>query len=227
MNQLGPRPKSGNRAWLAPSRGAIRGIRLIIGLVCLVVAAAAGCRQWSDPSSEPKWTPTSQGAALATVPPDGLPSDCLHVPEAGFYDVWRNEQVYPRLACAGAPAESATGTEAYLCDGTHTLWLREKRLFAVIPVWSHPWRFVPDESNMPDDEPLMEGEAHPPEPCFLASGRHGWLAELLSPEDRKGPRARTSETPFSGAIQSFEGGWLLWNGNVCFVLFDDGSWTMF
>lgn len=149
------------------------------------------------------------------------------MPVGGFNDVWRDEQVYPRLGCAEAPAESATGTEAYLCDGTHTLWLREKQLLAVIPVWSQPWRFVPDESNLPDDEPLMEGEAHRPEPCFPASGRHGWLAQLLGAEDMDGPQARTSETPFSGVLQSFEGGWLLWNGNVCFVLFDDGSWTMF
>ena len=86
---------------------------------------------------------------------------------------------------------------------------------------------MPDDSNLPDDEPLMEGKASPPGPCFPASGRHGWLAQLLNPEEMDGPQARTSETPFSGVLQSFEGGWLLWNGNVCFVLFDDGSWTMF
>lgn len=149
------------------------------------------------------------------------------MPVGGFTDVWRNEQVYPRLRCAVAPAESATGTEAYLCDGTHTCWLREQRLFVVIPVWPHAWRSVADESNLPEDVSLMEGPAPGTEPCFPASGRHGWLVHALDPEGTNGLLARSSETAFSGVIQEFEGGWLFWNGNVCFVLFEDGTWTMF
>jgi len=49
----------------------------------------------------------------------------------------------------------------------------------------------------------------------------------IIPEAAHGLWARTSETAFSGAIQQFEEGWLFWDGNVCFVLFSDGTWTMF
>ena len=227
MNHLGARPPGGHRAWLSPSAGAIQRIRRVIALICLIVAASAACDGPSEPWSEPGWTPTIPLATPTSILPSRPPSDCPHVPMGGFNDVWRNEQVYPRLGRAVAPAESVTGTEAYLCDGTHTLWLSEKRLFAVIPIWPHPWHFVADESRLPDDVPLMEGPDHPPEPCFPASGRHGWLAQVLTPENTNGPWARSSETAFSGVIQGFEGGWLLWNGNVCFVLFEDGSWTMF
>lgn len=76
-------------------------------------------------------------------------SDCPHMPLGGFNDVWRDEQVHPRLV------------------------------------------------------------------------------RLLKPDSGNGLWARTSETAFSGAIQQFEGGWLFWNGNVCFVLLADGTWTMF
>jgi len=145
----------------------------------------------------------------------------------GFNDVWRDEQVHPRLGCAVMPAEVATGTETYLCDGTHILWLSEKRLFIVIPVWPHPWRFVADESGSPEDLPLMQESVPRPQPCFPITGRHGWLVRLLHPDSESERWARTSETAFSGAIQQFEGGWLFWNGNVCFVLFEDRTWTMF
>lgn len=150
------------------------------------------------------------------------------MPLGGFGDVWRDEQVWPRLGCAIEPSEAVSGTEVYLCDGTHSLWLREKRLFVAIPVWPRAWVFVADESELVPDAPLAQGPVEPrPEPCFPLSGRHGWLAHALHPETGIGPLARTGETSFSGAMQRFEGGWLLWNGNVCFVLFADSSWTMF
>jgi hypothetical protein len=149
------------------------------------------------------------------------------MPLGGFNDVWRNQQVYSRLGCAVAPAEIATGTEVYLCNGTHTLWLSEKRLFAVIPVGPHSWHFVADASNLSEDVPLMQEPAQRSQPCFPVSGRHRWLVRQLDPDAEEALRAKTSETTFSGVIQQFEGAWLLWNSNVCFVLFEVGTWTMF
>ena len=205
---------------------------LAIGLLVVLVVPLASCaRSGLLPPEHPEtptvsiegWTPSLSPTPLSALPS----SDCPHMPLGGFYDVWRNEQVWPRLGCAVAPAEAVIGTEAYLCDGTHSLWLSEKRLFVVLPVWPHSWTFVPDESNLLPDAPLMEEPVPRPKPCFPISGRHGWLARSLSPEAAHGLWARTSETAFSGAIQQFEEGWLFWNGNVCFVLFADGTWTMF
>ena len=231
-------------------------------------------------------TPSPHPTQLSIAPP----SNCLHMPLGGFYDVWRNAQVWPRLGCAVAPAETIAGTEAYLCYGIHSLWLREKRLFVVV-ISPGSWTFVPDESGLPPDAPLMVAptpqlpkptpgpptvtpvptptpvgvlvpptatptpSSHPtqssvplasselsllpytspiatPTPrwplgCFPATGRHGWLVRELPGGERGGWARWPGETAFSGAMQEFEGGWLLWNGNVCFVLFADGTWTMF
>jgi hypothetical protein len=149
------------------------------------------------------------------------------MPLGGFFDVWHNEQVWPHLGCAVEPAEPVAGTEAYLCDGTHSLWVRDKRQFVAMPVGSRAWAFVPDESTLPPDTPLMVEPVPRPQPCFPATGRHAWLAQRLDPAAAHEPWARTSETAFRGTIQQFEGGWLLWNGNVCFVLISDGRRTIF
>jgi hypothetical protein len=181
-------------------------------------------------TSEPAPPPTAPTATPTPAPPGTPPSNCPHMPLGGFNDVWRNEQVYPGLGCAVAPAEAVSGTETYLCDGTHTLWLKEKRLFVAISSWGfHPgeWRFVADESGLPDKLPLMPEFAPRSQPCFPISGRFAWLAGALYPDRMNEFWARTDETPFAGAIQQFEGGWLLWNGDVCFVLFADGTWLMF
>lgn len=258
---------------------------LVIGVMMVLVASLTACL----PSSLllPEYPPTT---TIPTQPSLAPPSDCSHMPLGGFYDVWRNEQVWPRLGCAVAPAEAVTGTEAYLCDGTHSLWLGEKRLFVMVTDSGLRWAFVPDESGLPPDVPLMvaptpqlpkptPGPAVTPAPtptpvalllppittltlsshltqlsvalplsqsgllpegspietpipewprgCFPDTGRHGWLARTIADAEQGGWWSRTSETTFDGAIQQFEGGWLLWNGNVCFVLFADGRWTMF
>jgi hypothetical protein len=174
--------------------------------------------------------PTAPTATATPAPPGAPPSDCPHMPLGGFNDVWHNEQVYPGLGCAVAPAEAVSGTETYLCDGTHTLWLKEKRLFVAISSWGfHPgeWQFVADESGLPDKLPLVPEFAPRSQPCFPISGRFAWLVGVLHPDRMDEFWARTDETPFAGAIQQFEGGWLLWNGDVCFVLFADGTWLMF
>lgn len=158
------------------------------------------------------------------------------MPLGGFYEVWRNQPVWSRLQCAVAPAEAITGTEAYLCYVGHSIWVGEKRLFVVIEgtpgttrgASSH-WTFVADRSGKPLDAPLMDEKVWIPgwpQGCFPATGRHGWLARELSPGESEG-WSQTAEIPFEGAMQQFEGGWLLWNGDVCFVLFADGTWTMY
>lgn len=205
--------------------------RLIIVLMTVLAATLTGCVPSNSPLSEHPWTPTAPSATRTplsspTILPGTPPSDCPHMPLGGFNDVWRNEQVYPRLGCAVAPAEVVTGTEAYLCC-MHSIWLREKRLFVTVQDFRSQWTFVPDESDVPLDASLMVGPVPRPQPCFPATGRHGWLARLPSEAEQCRGLSRTSETTFSGAMQQFEGGWLLWNGNVCFVLFADGTWTMF
>jgi hypothetical protein len=206
-----------------------------IGLAILWVTTLAGCAP-SNPLppeyTETQTVPTVM-VTLAQSPTPTLsmpPSNCSHMPLGGFNDVWRNEQVWPYLGCAVAPAESISGTEAYICcyhSGIHSIWLSQKHLFVTLQDSGRQWTFVPDESGWPSNEPLMEEPVPRPQPCFEATGRHGWLAHSPSWMGQCRGLSRTSEATFSGAMQQFEGGWLLWNGNVCFVLFDTGMWTMF
>lgn len=190
-----------------------------------------GCVPSNSPPSERPWAPTAPTETRTpSLSPTTLsvapPSDCPHMPLGGFNDVWRNEQVWPRLGCAVASAEPVTGTEAYLCC-IHSIWLREKRLFVTVQDFEFRWTFVSDESGVPAGAPLMMEPAPRSQPCFPATGRHGWLAGSPAWVDKCNGLSRTSETTFSGSMQQFESGWLLWNGNVCFALFADGTWTMF
>ena len=203
---------------------------LAIGFVILLIGTLISCTSsGSAPSESPSMRvpfteepkPTASLTMLLTAPP----LDCPHTPLGGFNDVWRNDQVWPRLGCAVTPAEAISGTEAYL-SCMHSIWLRDKHAFIAIP-YQHRWIFVPDESSIPADTPLMVEPVSRSAYDFPATGRHGWLANLPAYVNRCNGRSRTSETVFEGQIQQFERGWLLWNGNVCFVLFDDGTWTMF
>jgi len=65
-----------------------------------------------------------------------------------------------------------------------------------------------------------------PRGLFPASGRHEWLARAALPETREVIWSSSAETPFNGALQEFEDGWLFWDGSTCFVLFEDGTFTL-
>jgi len=260
----------------------------------MLVATLTGCVPSNSPPPEYPSMPTvPPGTPAPSLPPTQLPvsppSNCPHIPLGGFYDVWHNEQVWPRLGCAVEAAIPINGTETYLCCPLHSIWIQEKRLFVTLGS-NFRWAFVADGSGLPAEavfvtptgQPPMATPGPPPptpvptptqvlpptpptvtptpslsptqpaitppagtptplptvvlmtrhswslsEPCFQASGRHGWLANLPPWAERCRGLSATNETIFSGAMEQFEGGWLLWNGNVCFVLFADGTWTMF
>jgi hypothetical protein len=268
-------------------------IRAYYGLV--EVETVAGIGYYDDPQRQmEQWL---LGTAKPYIPADvypyvaeelakDQPPECPHIPLGGFYDVWRNERVWPRLGCAVEAAIPINGTEAHLCCDVHSIWIQEKRLFVVLES-NFPWAFIADESGLPAEAVLVTPTWQPPtatpgpppptpvptptqvlppttpmatptpsptqpsvtpagaqtplptvvlmtrlswspsEPCFLASGRHGWLANLSPWAEKCRGLSASNETLLSGAMEQFEGGWLLWNGNVCFVLFADGTWTMF
>lgn len=196
--------------------------RHVVAFLTAALAALASCTPTNSPSSGTLQTPvvyTQQQAPFATLPV-APPSDCPHMPLGGFDTVWRDPQVWPRLGCAVRPAEAVTGTEAFL-SCLHSIWLREKRQFVALDYGSH-WTFIRDESGLSADAPLMVEPVPRRQPDFPSTGRHGWLSR-----EKCDGQSSTSETTFSGALQPFERGWLLWNGNVCLVLFSDGTWTMF
>jgi hypothetical protein len=203
-----------------------RVVRRVIACTLALAATWTGCLSLASPSPAPPEATRTVDVLPTPTPPDPPPTDCPHMPLGGFNDVWRDTQVYPRLGCATDPAEPISGTEAYLCC-MHSIWVRESGLFVAIADHRMRWTFVGDESGLPPDAALMVAPVPRLQPCFPATGRHGWLARSPAWAEVCQGAAWSDETAFSGAMQAFEGGWLLWNGNVCFVLFSDGTWTMF
>ena len=193
----------------------------LLALLAVMALSAVGCTPYAPLRHEASLTETGRVFSLTTPPPN-----CPHLPLGGFAEVWRDERVWPRLGCALAPADPITGTEACLCC-VHSLWLREKNFFVAVQDSGLRWSFVPDGSSLPPDAPLMMEPALRGEACFAATGRHGWLASSPMWAQRCNGLSQTGEKEFAGSVQQFEGGWLLWNGEVCFVLYSDGNWTMF
>ena len=98
---------------------------LALGFLVILVMLLSSCLCPGRLSPEQTRTPTVASEERVPAPsPTPLsnlpPSNCLHMPLGGFYDVWCNEHVWPRLGCAIAPADAVTVTEAYLCDATHS-----------------------------------------------------------------------------------------------------------
>gem|GEM_PF-3324459 len=291
--------------WVLTVRGTFEGMTRTMRLFLDATTGEQLCGEEINPEATPYPTmpPGTTATLVPTVPPEtptplppatrlpiAPPSDCPHIPLGGFYGVWRNEQVWPRLGCAVEAAVPINGTEAYLCCPLHSIWIQEKRLFVTLDESSFRWAFVADGSDLPAEAIFVTPTWQPPtatpgpppptpvptstqerpptpltatsmpspspalptvtppagaqtplptivlmtrlswplsEPCFRASGRHGWLANLPPWAEKCHGLSRTNETLFSGAMKQFERGWLLWNGNVCFVLFADGTWTMF
>jgi len=82
----------------------------------------------------------------------------------------------------------------------------------------------------PTETPLPTPAAIPrstwPRGLFPASGRHEWLVRAALSETQEVIWSGTAETPFNGVLQEFEGGWLFWDGSTCFVLFEEGMFTL-
>lgn len=189
------------------------------------------------PPSEASPTPT-----FALPLPDPT---CEATPMWGLGDVWQNEAVRTRLGCMTSEQIAIQGEELYF-QGGHVLWRPDTGLMYVL--FECPWRpecwgafadtYQPSD---PDSDPTIV------EPTPMAGpggkihsqplGRFGklwrendWLREKLGwaqvPYDENGEMLPTIR--FSGVVQDFERGVLLWNGDICYVLrTDDMSWDMY
>jgi hypothetical protein len=163
----------------------------------------------------------------------------------GLGDVWSNESVRTRLGCPTGEQVGIQGEELYFQNG-HMIWRPDVGLLYVLT--DTPWRpegwgaFVDTfQPSDPESDPTivqptpMSGPGG--EIYSQPLGRFGklwrenaWLREVLEwakvPYDDQGQPQ--SSIRFEGAVQDFERGVLLWNGDVCFVLrTDDMSWDMY
>ncbi len=201
-------------------------------------------------------TPAPTNTALPTLPPSeasptptfALPlpdPTCSATPMWGLGDVWSNEDVRTRVTCPIGDQVGIQGEELYFENG-HMIWRPDVGLIYVLV--NTPWKpegwgaFV--DTFQPSD-PQSDPTIVEPTPMSGSGdkiysqpvGRFGklwrenaWLRERLGwarvPYDAEG--RPQSSTGFGGAVQDFEHGVLLWNGDVCFVLrTDDMSWDMY
>jgi len=159
----------------------------------------------------------------------------------GLGEVWRNDAVRRRLGCAVGDQTGVEGEEVYF-QGGHMLWRPAAELIYVLFSMDQPdgWGALAD-SYQPGDQDTDSAFAVPTSASAGAvydqpTGRFGKLwRENPRLRERLGwavketsERNARSALPFSGAVQDFQGGTLLWNGKTCFVLrTDDMSWTMY
>ena len=160
----------------------------------------------------------------------------------GLGDVWSNEAVRTRLGCPVGDQAGVHGEQLYF-EGGHMLRRPDEGLVYVLfdMPGTGSWGAFADAFRLTDMSSDPELVAPTPESGVavymqpegpfgklwrenvLLRERLGWA---LVPYDASGQSL--TELTFDGAVQDFERGTLLWNGDVCFVLrTDDMSWTMY
>jgi hypothetical protein len=192
--------------------------------------------------------PTSPPSEASPTPTFALPlpdPTCNATPMWGLGDVWSNEKVRTRLRCPTADQVGIQGEELYFQNG-HMIWRPDVGLIYVLV--NTPWQpegwgaFV---ATFQPPDPESDPTIVEPTPMSGSGGKiysqplgrfgklwreNAWLRESLGwarvPYDEEGQPQ--SGIGFDGAVQDFEHGVLLWNGDVCFVLrTDDMSWDMY
>jgi hypothetical protein len=190
--------------------------------------------------------PTSSALDPTPTPTFGLPRPeptCSATPMWGLGDVWNNLDVRTRLGCLVGDQTAIAAEELYF-EGGHMLWRPDAGLIHVL--FDHPWQpqgwgaFVDtfQASDIETDPTIADPTPMADMPIYMQpQGRFGklwrenaWLRDRLGwaqiPYDGEG--GAMSSITFDGAVQDFQHGVLLWNGDVCFVLRnDDMSWDMY
>lgn len=161
------------------------------------------------------------------------PAELLN-PIGRFGRVWRAE-----LGGPGGPLGYATAVEQELwCAGQHfehglMMWLDQLRKDHIYVLsydaneTSGDWQRYVDTWREGDPE---SGELTPPERLFEPIRGFGrlWREELGGPDAPVG-WALEPEQGYTGNVQPFEHGLMLWNplDEVVYVLWDDGTWTAY
>ncbi len=197
------------------------------------------------PTSTP--LPDSSASSVSPTPTFALPlpePTCLATPMWGLGDVWRNEAVRTRLGCPVGEQMGIEGEELYFQNG-HALWCPSAGLIYVLFYHRQAEGWGAFADTFQPTDPETDPTIVEPTPMSGPGGRlysqpagrfgklwraNAWLREELGwalvPYDGKGHALRRIR--FNGAVQDFERGVLLWNGDVCFVLrTDDMSWDMY
>lgn len=189
------------------------------------------------PASLRTGTPIGLSSSLTPTPTFGLVvarPTCAQTPMWGLGDVWANEEVRSRLGCPVGEQKGVRGEKVRLEKGT-MLWRPDTNVIYVLFDGQGPgtWGTFAVASSAPSASPSCSpviaantDTSHVPPP-----GRFGelwcanpWLQKRLG----WAVAQESGGGSFEGAVQDFELGVLLWDGELCFALrIDDMSWAIY
>ena len=169
---------------------------------------------WGMPPPTPPPSPTPTRAAV-------MPTPCAVAP-VRFSTIWADRR--DRLGCpAEAEREVLLAEEAF--EWGRMFWRGDRREIYVL-YDDHTWRAFDDtwQEGQPEDDPNLTT----PPGFFQPKRGFGkvWREELGGPASRIG-WAREEERGFTGVVQAFDGGTILWsNLGTAYILYADGSWEV-
>jgi photosystem II stability/assembly factor-like uncharacterized protein len=172
------------------------------------------------------WYPPTWGMPLPTPSPSptptrpaATPTPCAVTP-VRFSTIWADRR--DRLGCpAEAEREVSLAEEAF--ERGRMFWRGDSREIYVL-YDDHTWRAFADtwQEGQPVDDPNLIA------PPGLLQPRRGfgkvWREELGGPASQIG-WAREEERGFTGVVQAFDGGTILWSDlDTAYILYADGNW---
>lgn len=157
--------------------------------------------------------------------PPPPPSDCAIAPVLGFGRIWNGySQVRAKLGCAQGQERSVWAAEETFVGG-YMFWRQDvNKIYALYANGS--WQAF-DDTWTPAD-PEWDPALVPPAGAYQPRRGFGKVwRDHSTVRDRLG-WATTEERGYHGAVQSFEGGTMLWsNLRGIFILYNDGTWARY
>jgi photosystem II stability/assembly factor-like uncharacterized protein len=175
---------------------------------------------WGTPPPTPLPSPTP-------IRPAATPTPCAVVP-VRFAAIWADRR--DRLGCpTEAEREIPLAEEAF--EQGRMFWRGDNREIYVLHD-DHTWRAFAD--TWQEDQPVDDPNLIAPPGLFQPKRGFGkvWREELGGPASRIG-WAVEQERGFTGVVQAFDGGIILWSnlpstgsghGGAAYVVYADGSW---
>jgi len=184
-----------------------------------IFAALVGHGVYKSVDGGASWYPATRGMPPPTPTVAVTPTPCAMTP-VRFAAIWTDRR--DRLGCPmEAEREVFLAEEAF--ERGRMFWREDSREIYVLhddgtwQAFADTWR-----EGLPEDDPSLV----PPPGLFQPRRGFGkvWREELGGPASRIG-WAREEERGFTGVVQGFEGGTILWSDlGTAYVLYADGSW---
>lgn len=188
----------------------------------------------TQPPVQPTRAPTPQPTAAPTTPPTpqptatDAPAPCQIALVGGFGELWRsNKRVQDALGCP-ASRERAGNSVEQLFEGGLMYYRQETEQIWVFSAEIGTWRDYSDVA-LSDPEPNEQA----PNGLITPKNGFGRVWQKYPTVRQNLGWATTPETPFTGVIEPFDRGMMLWvpavnsHGARIYVMYNTGKYEMF